>query len=146
MGRRIKFGFDTKGFEDLAARFDGLGGDLQAFFTDQLEQIGETVGEDTLEAVRASNLPAGGKYSQGDTAKSIIQNPKVSWTGNIGSLPIGFDYAKPGAGGFLITGTPRMKPDYQLETIYARKKYCAGLMKEVSDALTEEIGRRMKGG
>lgn len=146
MGRRTKFGFDTKGFEDLAVRFDELGGDLQAFFTDQLEQIGETVGEDTLEAVRASNLPAGGKYSKGDTAKSIIQNPKVSWTGNIGSLPIGFDYAKPGAGGFLITGTPRMKPDYKLETIYARKKYCAGLMKEVSDALTEEIGRRMKGG
>ena len=96
--------------------------------------------------MRASNLPAGGKYSQGDTAKSIIQNPKVSWTGNIGSLPIGFDYAKPGAGGFLITGTPRMKPDHKLETIYARKKYWAGLMKEVSDALTEEIGRRMKGG
>ena len=146
MGRRTKFGCDTKGFEDLAARFDELGGDLQAFFTDQLEQIGETVGEDTLEAVRASNLPAGGKYSKGDTAKSIIQTPKVCWTGYIGSLPLGFDYAKPGAGGFLITGTPRMKPDYKLEDIYARKKYCARLMKEISDALSEEIAERMKGG
>lgn len=146
MGKRTKFKLDVRGFQTLAVRLDGLGGDLKEFFTDQLEQVAETVAEDTTEAVRASNLPAGGKYSKGDTEKSIIRNSKVEWTGNIGSIALGFDYAKPGAGGFLITGTPKMKPDYKLETIYARKTYSRNLSQRLEDALEDEVKRRLKGG
>lgn len=143
---RTKLSFSTDGFAQYAAELESLGGDLKAFFTDQLEQIGETIAEDTIEAVRESNLPSGGKYSTGDTEKSIIRNPKVEWNGNVGSIGVGFDYAKPGAGGFLITGTPRMRPDYKLEDIYARKKYSSQLMRDVGDALEAEITKYMKGG
>lgn len=145
MGRN-KLSLDVKGFMELASQFAELDGDLKSFFTDQFEQIGETIAEDTIEAVQKSNLPAGGKYSQGDTEKSIIRAPKVTWSGNIGSMPFGFDYGKPGSGGLLITGTPKMKPDYALEDIYARKKYQNDLTKGISDALAEEIRYTMKGG
>ena len=144
-GRNKGLSIDFSCFEEFAEELDGLGADLKGIFTDIMEQEGETVAEDTKEAVAKSNLPASGKYSTGDTQKTIVMQPKVEWSGNLGEMGLGFDKTQPGAGGFLITGTPKMKPDYELEKIYARKTYANKMQKDIMEYLQAEIDDRIGG-
>ena len=143
MGRTI-LKLDTKPFKEYGEKLDRLGADLKAIFTDALEQAGETIEYDTLDAVKKENLPAGGHYSSGETESSVIRNPRVKWEGTIGSIGVGFDFGKPGAGGFLITGTPRMRPDAELLAIYKQKHYMTNIKKDMVEIFEDEIERRMK--
>jgi hypothetical protein len=106
------------GLEELAERLDNCGGDLKKAMGKVLDDFADTVTDDTMKAVENSNLPAKGKYSKGDTKKAIIHGQKTSWEGYVGEIPLGFDKSKPGAGGWLLTGTPKMAPDYALQNIY----------------------------
>ncbi len=144
MGRNT-LKLDTSGFEDMIDRLKKLGGDVQKAVTDALEQAGETITEDTRDAVTAPNLPAGGKYSKGYTADSII-DPKVIWIGGTqAEMGVGFDYAKKGAGGFLITGTPRMRPDYALQKMYKQKTYMRKIQQDMIDVVEDYITDAMGG-
>lgn len=145
MAKRNTLKLDFRGFEELITKLDGLNGDVKNAVTDALEQAGETIGEDTENAVEKANLPAGGEYSKGLTKKSIIKNPKVSWSGTKAEIGVGFDYGKPGAGGFLITGTPRMKPDYELQKIYKRKKYTSAIQNDMANVINDYIDDIMGG-
>lgn len=144
MGRNL-LKLDTRGFNEYAEKLDKLGADLKSIFTDALEQAGETITDDTIEGVGSGNLPAGGMYSTGETAASIVKNPKPTWGGMIGEIAVGFDFGKPGAGGFLITGTPRMRPDMALNRIYKSKGYMNNIKKDMVDIFNDEIERRMGG-
>lgn len=136
----------TDGFERMIAHLTQLDGDVQTAVTDALEQSGDTITEDTQDAVTAANLPAGGKYSSGDTADSIV-TPKVTWVGGtLAEMGVGFDYAKKGAGGFLITGTPRMQPDHALQKIYKRKRYMNQIQQDMIDVVQDYIVDALKGG
>lgn len=142
MGNTLSLEFS--GFEELLTELDKLEGDMKTVVEDALTQMAETVADDTLEAVEESKLPAGGKYSVGDTKKSVVTNPTVSWIGSVAEIAVGFDYSKKGSGGLLITGTPRMKPVAALQTIYKRKKYRQwleeGMQEIVMDAIKEALG------
>lgn len=134
-----------KGFEEMLSKLDKLGGDIKKATEEALEKAGKTIGEDTKAAVQKPNLPAKGKYSEGDTEKSIAQNPKAEWEGTTASIGVGFDYGEKGSGGLLITGTPRMKPVRKLQEIYKGKKYMSGIEKEMREAIQKEIEKRMGG-
>ena len=134
---------DFNGFSDLAEQLDMLGADLHEIFQDVMEQTAETIQEDTESALASGNLPAGGQYSRGNTANSIVQSPSVTWSGEVGEIPLGFEFSKPGAGGFLITGTPRMRPDYELERIYSGRKYENDIKRDIEDYLQAEIDSRI---
>lgn len=133
------------GFQELITKLDSLQGDVKKAVTDALEQAGETIGEDTVDAVDNANLPARGECSKGQTKASIITNPTVHWSGNQAEIGVGFDYSKKGAGGFLITGTPRMKPDYELQKIYKRKKYMNQIQNDMADVINDYIQEKMEG-
>ena len=77
MARKSSLSIDFSNFSDYAERLDQLGADLKEIFADAMEQAAETVQDDTIEAMSAANLPAGGRYSRGDTEASIIRNAKV---------------------------------------------------------------------
>lgn len=145
MAGRNQFGIDWSQFEDFAERIDGLGGDLKKIFTEVMQMEAETVQEDTVEATAAANLPAHGKYSQEDTIKAIDIMPKVEWSGTIASVGMGFDKTKPNAGTFLITGTPKMRPDYKLEDIFVRKKYLKNMITDINDYFEDALERAVKG-
>ena len=136
---------DFSAFSDYAEKLDKLGADLKKVVEDAMENAGQKVQQDVTEAMDSSNLPARGKYSQGETKASIIRDPKVVWHGSQGEMDLGFDKTKPGAGGFLITGTPKMKPDYKLEDIFSRKKYVNDIMKRIRTDLQDEIEQKMGG-
>ena len=141
--RNKMFSIDFKQFEEYGERLDQLGFDIQQSVGDAMEHAGHTVQDDVSAAVEHSNLPAQGKYSKGQTAESVISDVAVQWSGMIGELPLGFDKTKPGAGGFLITGTPKMQPDKALAKIFQSKKYKSDITKEIREELQRLINSRL---
>lgn len=137
--RRNKFGLDFSQFEELAEELDGLGADLQEIFDDVMEQTAENVQFDVNEAMDAKNLPAKGQYSRGITRKAIDKNPKPRWSGTIGEVGYGFSKDKPNSGSWLITGTPRMQPNYKLEDIFVRKTYKKQLVRDIMEYLNDAL-------
>lgn len=143
--KRNQFDLDFSQFEELAEELDGLGADLQMIFDDIMTQSAETIQEDTAEAMDSKNLPAKGKYSHGKTKQAIDKNPKVKWSGTRGDVGFGFNKTKVNAGSYLITGTPRMDPNYALEDIFVRKKYKKELVRDMMAFFMSEIEDRMGG-
>ena len=127
---------DTKGFEQLLTKLDSLGGDMIEVVDKALTDAGKKISEDTHKAMAKQNLPVGGKYSRGTTEKAIVDNPQVEWSGSKASIDVGFDFGKPGAGGYLITGTPKMQPNKELNRMYKGKKY----MKEIQEQMGQTVG------
>ncbi len=132
------------GFDTLIEKLDELGADVKSILTEVYEDAGEEIGVMTKEAMAKSDLPAKGIYSTGETIKSVLINPKAEWSGSVIEIGVGFDKLKPGVGGLLITGTPRMRPDYELEKIFARKQYMSEKNKQIGDDLSEMIARIME--
>lgn len=120
--RKRKLSIDFAGLEELAERLNELGGNLENIIGGAMEKAGEQVQADTLKAIDAPNLPAKGKYSHGETRNSVVKDVHVRWGGSVGEMPLGFDKTQEGAGGWLITGTPKMQPDRALAAIYSDKK------------------------
>lgn len=134
---------DTKGFEELLTKLEGLNGDVHEVVTKALEEAGQKIGEDTHKAMAKQNLPAGGIYSTNRTEQSIVDNPQVEWSGNKASIDVGFDFSKPGAGGLLITGTPKMKPNSELNKMYKGKKYIKEIQEQMAQTVGEAITKAM---
>lgn len=139
---------DTSGLDELINKLKKLEGDVKGAVTDAMEQAAQTIEEDTREAVQPPNLPAMGKYQgkEKDTEKAIVTGAKVTWSGTTAEINVGFDYSKPGAGGFLITGTPRMAPDKALNKIYKQKKYMTQLQADMGEVVNDYIKKQMEGG
>lgn len=145
MGKRATLNLNTKGFEELIVKLDELGGNLQEVVEDALNQAGETIRDDTLDAIKKGNLPAKGKYSKGYTEKSVIRNPRTQWAGTTASIAVGFDYGKKGSGGYLITGTPRMRPDRELNRMYKGRKYMKDIENDMKNIVNDAISAKMEG-
>ena len=144
MARRNTLKLDTSKFYDLLTKVEGAGKSVRKIVNDSLGKAVEIIASDTEAAIAPANLPAGGKYSTGRTVESIIRDNTVRWEGFVAWVPVGFDFSLPGAGGYLITGTPRMKPDYALNKMYKQKKYMTKIETDISEAISdyleEEIG------
>jgi hypothetical protein len=144
MAKRNTLRLDTSGFEELIVKLEGLNGDVKSAVTDALMQAAETVHDDTVDALADEYLPRQGDYSTGRT-KTTVAEPEVKWSGTIAEAPVGFDYGEKGAGGFLISGTPRMQPNRKLEQIYTRKKYMRALQEDMQEVVTDYIKEKMEG-
>lgn len=134
---------DVRGFEEYIHKLEDLEADLKPIVTDALGQAAETIEHDTIDAVAKEYLPAGGKYSRGDTEASIVRGAKAKWDGATAEINVGFDYSKPGAGGLLITGTPRMRPGTELNKMYRGKRYMKQIQKDMVGVFQSEIEKRM---
>lgn len=133
-----KTGIELKGLAELITRVDEAGLNVKPVLTNALEQMAETVAEDTVEALAPQNLPRQGRYSTGATEAAVVQNAQVEWSGNRATIGFGFDKTKPNNGLRLITGTPRMKPDIWLQRIYggwarAHNAYQKGLTDDIEE-------------
>lgn len=140
------FTLDTAPLEGLVQKILDLDGDAREAVESALEQAAETISDDTLDAVAPGNLPAQGRYSTGATEASVLRDQKVRWTGTNAWIPVGFDFTMPGAGGYLITGTPKMAPVAQLRKMYKQKRYMADIQKDVTDVLEDALVRAMEEG
>ncbi len=133
---------DTSGLEAALARLVATVSPARArqVVEENLEKIGQKVSADTSEAVEPGNLPAGGIYSHGATAKEVIKDAKVTWDGDgVAWIPLGFDWDEPGVGGWLISGTPKYDPNPMLRRMFKGKRYMKDLQDELATAVWSEI-------
>lgn len=142
MGATLKL--DLKGFSELVTKLDGLVDDVRPVVSEALEKAAHKVETDTIAALAKAELPAHGKYSRGDTERSVVTGARAEWSGNQAEIGVGFDYDKPGAGGYLITGTPKMKPDKKLNAMYKGKKYMRDVESEMAEVITQAITDAME--
>lgn len=128
---RNRIGMSFAGFEEMAAEFDALGGELREVITECLE---------TSHALVTLKLHAdmARHYRTGKTERSILDDAQVEWSGTMASIDVGFSVRKGGlASIFLMYGTPRMKKDTKLyNDIYGKKT------RDEIRALQEEIFRK----
>jgi hypothetical protein len=129
----------VNGFKDKLKAFARAGGNAQKLVEETLQESSERVLIDTKLALSKSYLPAGGRYWTGTTSKSVVERADVSWKGLVAEVPVGFDFSEPGAGGYLITGTPRMKPDQMLNKIYKQRSYMNKMQRDMADKVMDEI-------
>ena len=50
-GKRNTLKLQLSGFEELITKLDELGGNIETVVEDALQQAGETIGDDTIEAI-----------------------------------------------------------------------------------------------
>ena len=129
MAQRNTLRLDTSGFEEMIHKLDVLGEDVVPVVEKALTEAGEQINKDTIRALSDQYLPAHGRYHRPgrSTEQSVVQDARVTWEGTKAWIPVGFDFAKDGAGGYLISGTPKMRPDKELNRIYKGKKYMKGI-------------------
>lgn len=137
---------DVSGFAPMLRNLERIGGNVRQAVSDALEQVSETITEDTTDAMSPSFLPAHGKFSRGNTIESIVDDSTVHWEGYSGWVAVGFDFSQNGAGGFLITGTPRMQPNKELRRMYKGKKYMRYIQEGMSDVIFDYIMKEMEKG
>ena len=147
LSRNKWIAIDFSNFDAYAEELEKLGADLESIFEKAIESAADQVQADVMEAIQDAHLPAGGQFhsNKRDTENSVIQDPKPETRGGVISVDLGFDKTKPGAGGFLITGTPKMQPDQKLADIFQKKKYANDIKKKIEADLQAEIDKRIGG-
>lgn len=145
---RNKIGLQVKGFEEYMAKLDELGGSgaMKKGVEKALVSSKEYVNPLIEQAMAKGNLPAGGRYSTGDTKQSIDDDMTVEWEGLSASVKVGFDFKESGLTSiFLMYGTPKHAPVLGLyEAIYG-----GGTQRKIGKiqgaALTKVIKEIMEG-
>ena len=147
MGRN-RISLQAKGFEEYMAKLDELGGnDAMKRGVDSALKASKAYVNPLIESAMAkSNLPAGGKYSKGDTKQSIDKDMTVEWGGFEGEIKVGFDLQGSGLTSiFLMYGTPRMSPVAGLEDAVYGGKTQRQIAKIQGEALNKVVKRIMEG-
>ncbi len=145
---RKKVGLHSNCFEDLMAKLDEVGSTdaMKKGVEGALKTSKQHINQLLNTAMQTGNLPAGGKYSTGETKASIDEDMNVEWSGTLASLKVGFDLQGSGLRSiYLMHGTPKMSPVPGLyDAIYgsATKKELGKLQTE---AINKVIKRIMEG-
>lgn len=139
-----RIGIQGELFKDYMAKLDKLGGTnaMVKGMKSALIASKEYVNPQIEKTMRKGNLPAGGKYSSGETLKSLDTHFTVDITGGtVGEIKIGFDLKKSGLKSiFLMYGTPRMKPVTGLKNAI----YGAKTQKEIAKIQEDELNKVIK--
>lgn len=123
MAKKNYLGLDTEEFEQLAKRFDAVASDIEEGAEIVLKRTHDYACPKVQEGVAKSNLPAQGKYSQGNLEKAVIDKPMISKDGTILEMPFGFDTKKAPYSYYVINGTPKMPKSKRLWTVFHGRKF-----------------------
>ncbi len=143
---RNKIGLQASGFEDYITKLDELGGSkaMKRGVESALKASKKYV--NPLIEKSMTKLPAGGKYSSGNTKESIDKDMSVEWSGMTATIKVGFDFSKSGVTSiFLMYGTPKMKPVTGLKNAVYGAKTKKELATIQEEALMKVIKRIMEG-
>ena len=110
MAKRKKFGVEFAGFEEMAEKYDALGGDLKKITQECLEFIPQEINP-KVKAAMAKH------HRSGRTEESLATDQHVEWEGMTGSIKVGFKISQGGlASIFLMYGTAKHAPVNQYGT------------------------------
>ena len=108
-----KNGFDTSALTKYAAKLEAAGGTaaIKRAVDGGMRATKQQANRQVSTAMQTGNLPAGGKYSTGETMKHLDTGMEPDWQGNMARLPLGFDLNDGGLVSiFLMYGTPHHAP------------------------------------
>lgn len=140
---RNRIGLQVEGFEEYMAKLDEVGGTvaMRRGVEEALKESKKYVNPLIEKAM--TKLPAGGRYSTGDTKRSLDKDMSVEWQGATASIKVGFDFSESGLKSiFLMYGTPRMKPVTGLKAaVYGAKtkKEIAAIQGAALDKVIKKI-------
>lgn len=145
MARR-KNGFDITALEKYADQLQAAGGmaTVKRAVQGGMLATKKQVNSEVTAAMQSSNLPAGGKYSTGDTMGHMNEEMAVDWEGNMARLKLGFNMEGGGITSiFLMYGTPRHAPASGLREALKEhpKKISRKKMQEVCMKILERLGK-----
>ena len=132
---RNRIGLQVEGFEEYMAKLDEIGGTAAMRRGVEGALIESKKYVNPLIEQAMTKLPAGGRYSTGDTKKSMDKDMSVYWEGMTGSINVGFDFSESGSNSiFLMYGTPRMKPVTGLKAaVYGAEAALDKVIKEIME-------------
>lgn len=145
MARR-KNGFDITALEKYADQLQEAGGMAAVKRAVQGGMLAtkKQVNAEVTTAMQSGNLPAGGKYSTGDTMGHLNEEMTVDWEGNMARLKVGFNMEGGGITSiFLMYGTPRHAPASGLREALKEhpKKISRKKMQEACVKILERLGK-----
>ena len=143
---RNRIGLQFDGWEETLSKLDELGGSkaMKRGVEAGLKASKQFVNPQ-IEAALAK-LPAGGKYSTGETKQSIDKDMTVDWQGMTGVVKVGFDFSKSGPVSiFLMYGTPKMSPVSGLKNAIYGAKTKKQIKELQAEAINKVIKRYMEG-
>jgi hypothetical protein len=108
-----KNGFDITALEKYAERLEAAGGTaaVKRAVEGGMKSTKQQTNARVTSAMSAGNLPAGGKYSTGETMAHLNKEMAVNWEGNMARLKLGFNLDGGGLVSiFLMYGTPHHAP------------------------------------
>ena len=107
MAKKQKMSIDFSSFEEYAERLENLGGDLKATVDKALQASHDYVTENLKDDMKRH-------HKTGKAERSLLEDSKVEWEGNVASIDVGFDIANGGLPTiFLMYGTPKHAPANQ---------------------------------
>ena len=90
------------GFADLTTKLEKIGGDMKKTTETALVKSKAVVTVNLVKVTKKANYPAQGKYSSGDLRHSVDTEKQVNWSGTVGEIHVGFDFAKSGLTSIMI--------------------------------------------
>lgn len=133
-----KNGITLEGFDELIAKLDGLNGNVQRAVNDCLKQS-----QDVISGKLEKDMQ---KHKRsGDTAKAIVKNSPVEWSGTKASIKVGFKFQQGLPSVFLMYGTPRMKKDRKIYSDVYGKKTKDEIARLQALVIADEIHKAMGG-
>lgn len=108
-----KNGFDTTALLKYAERLEAAGGTaaIQRAVEGGMKSTKAQVNNRVSSIMTPGNMPAGGKYSTGETMEHLNKEMDVNWEGTMARLKLGFNLDNDGIVSiFLMYGTPRHAP------------------------------------
>ena len=113
MAKKRKNGFDTTALKKYADQLEAAGGTaaLQRAVEGGMKSTKAQVNTRVSSIMTPGNMPAGGKYSTGETMEHLNKEMAVDWEGNMARMKLGFNLDNDGIVSiFLMYGTPRHAP------------------------------------
>lgn len=133
------------GFDEILKKLTKLEADTQKIAEEALTETHKIITAKAESAVAKSNLPAHGKFSHGETEKSIKRDPDITWNGTIGSVAVGYNIKKGGLPSiFMMYGSPRyMKVQAVYDAFYGSQTEgeVRNAQKEIFYKAMEELER-----
>lgn len=121
-GTSKAWSLDFHEMEAMLKRFEKIGANVKPPIENALIKSHDFVTENLHKHMKKEYLPAHGRYSHGDTEKSIVEDKTVYWIGDKAYIGVGFDISKNKTSIFLMYGTPRMQPNKKIyEDVWGRK-------------------------
>lgn len=140
-----RVGLQFDGLEQMISNLEKASVDVREATESALLASKQLVTSGLVRDTVKANLPAKGKYSTGDLAKSIDKDYSVNWAGFTAEVKVGYDFSKSGLASIMVLyGTPRMKPAKKLyNDIYGSriKKQLAEVQQEALNKVLERAVR-----